>query len=122
MVVDYKGRYGEYIVQKLGDREELLGADVIVPHRMLENHVIERTGVKAYALFSEAAAIALNLSELSQPLIPLENSTRLRVTMGTPEPEPDEAVRGQFQWMTGLFGNMQSVIEQELAEGKISLT
>ena len=62
--------YGEYIIQKLGDHEELLGADVIVPHRMLKNHVIEQTGVKAYALFSEAAAQALRLSELSQPLIP----------------------------------------------------
>jgi hypothetical protein len=61
--------YGEYIVQKLGDREELLGTDVIVPHRMLKNQVIEQTGVKAYALFSEAAADALRLSELSQPLI-----------------------------------------------------
>jgi hypothetical protein len=47
--------YGDYIVQKLGDHEELLGADVIIPHRMLKNHVVEQTGVKAYALFSEAA-------------------------------------------------------------------
>ena len=62
--------YGEYLLQKLGEREELLGADVIVPHRMLKNQVIEKTGVRAYALFSEAAAQALNLSELSQPLIP----------------------------------------------------
>jgi hypothetical protein len=62
--------YGEYIVQKLGDREELLGADVIVPHRMLKNHVTDQTGVKAYALFSQAAEDALHLSELSQPLIP----------------------------------------------------
>ncbi len=62
--------YGEYIIQTLGDREELLGADVIVPHRMLKNTVIEKTGVKAYALFSEAAAGALRLAELSQPLIP----------------------------------------------------
>lgn len=61
--------YGESIVQKLGDREELLGADVIVPHRMLKNHVIEKTGIKAYALFREAAAEALHLSGLSQPLI-----------------------------------------------------
>jgi uncharacterized protein YndB with AHSA1/START domain len=43
---------------------------VIVPHRMLKNKVIEETGVKAYALFSEAAAQALNLADLSQPLIP----------------------------------------------------
>jgi hypothetical protein len=62
--------YGEYLVQKLGDREELLGADVIVPHRMLKNSVIEKTGIKAYALFSEAAAQSLQVSELSQPLIP----------------------------------------------------
>lgn len=61
--------YGEYIIQKLGDREELLGADVIVPHRMLKNTVIEKTGVKAYALFSEIAAATLRLEELSQPLI-----------------------------------------------------
>jgi hypothetical protein len=62
--------YGEYIIQKLGDREELLGADVIVPHRMSKNSVIEKTGVRAYALFSEAAAGTLRLAELSQPLIP----------------------------------------------------
>jgi Protein of unknown function (DUF2652) len=62
--------YGEYLVQKLGDREELLGADVIVPHRMLKNHVIEQTGIKSYALFSEAAAQALGLHNLCEPLTP----------------------------------------------------
>jgi len=62
--------YGEYLVQELGGREELLGPDVIVPHRMLKNTVIERTGVAAYALFSDAAARALGLSDLCAPLIP----------------------------------------------------
>jgi hypothetical protein len=61
--------YGEYLIQKLGDREELLGADVIVPHRMLKNHVIESTGVKAYALFSEGAAEQLGLDTLCGPLL-----------------------------------------------------
>ena len=61
--------YGEYAIQKLGDREELLGADVIVPHRMLKNHVIEQTGIESYALFSEAAAEASNLSQLAYPLV-----------------------------------------------------
>ncbi|MEJ2266422.1 MAG: DUF2652 domain-containing protein [Anaerolineales bacterium] len=61
--------YGEYAIQKLADREELLGADVIIPHRMLKNHVIEKTGIQSYALFSEAAAKALNLSELAYPLV-----------------------------------------------------
>ena len=62
--------YGEYVVQKLGDREELLGADVIVPHRMLKNNVIEQTGIESYALFSEAAAQASKLWELAYPLVP----------------------------------------------------
>ena len=246
--------YGEYIIQKLGDREELLGADVIVPHRMLKNHVIEQTGIKAYALFSEAAAKALHLSELSQPLIqhtetyehlgevqmevfdlqsvwksvqdrkrhfipkegawvsfevdvpyppalvweiintpsleaqmlmldaaertdkmggrireeaqfhcahgeshfyarmvdwrpfeyytirqraepfgnieyyqtrrliPSENGTRLLITMSSPQPAVSEEVRGQFQWMAGLFGNLQGVIDQAISEGKITLS
>lgn len=62
--------YGEYVIQKLGDREELLGADVIVPHRMLKNSVIEKTGIESYALFSEAAAAASELSRLAYPLVP----------------------------------------------------
>jgi hypothetical protein len=62
--------HGEYVVQKLGDYEELMGADVIVPHRMLKNHVIEETGIPCYALFSEEAAEALNLAELAEPLVP----------------------------------------------------
>jgi len=62
--------YGEYAIQKLGDREELLGTDVIVPHRMLKNNVIEKTGIQSYALFSEAATNALNLADLVYPLVP----------------------------------------------------
>ena len=66
--------YGEYLIQKLGDKEELIGADVIVPHRMLKNSVIEKTGVKAYAIFSEAAATKLDLKSLDVPLIPITES------------------------------------------------
>jgi hypothetical protein len=61
--------YGEYLIQKLGDREELLGADVIVPHRMLKNHVIEETGIKSYAIFSDVAAQRLNLPEYCEKLV-----------------------------------------------------
>ena len=61
--------YGEYLIQKLGDREELLGADVIVPHRMLKNHVIEQTGIKSYALFSEIAAQKLDLARYCENIL-----------------------------------------------------
>ncbi|HLO14597.1 MAG TPA: DUF2652 domain-containing protein [Anaerolineales bacterium] len=62
--------FGEYLIQKLGDREELLGADVIVPHRMLKNHVIEQTGIKSYALFSDVAARQLSLAGYCENLVP----------------------------------------------------
>jgi Protein of unknown function (DUF2652) len=61
--------HGEYVIQKLADHEELMGADVIIPHRMLKNHVIEETGIPCYALFSEEAADALHLTELAGPLV-----------------------------------------------------
>lgn len=66
--------YGSYLLQKMGDREELLGADVIVPHRMLKNRVIEEAGIKSYALFSMAAMEALRLPEFTSSLQPYSDS------------------------------------------------
>ncbi len=42
--------HGEAILQKVAGRQELLGSDVIVVHRLLKNEVVERTrdrGVRA---------------------------------------------------------------------------
>ena len=47
----------------------MLGADVIVPHRMLKNHVIEETGINSYALFSDVAAQKLSLFEYCEGLV-----------------------------------------------------
>jgi hypothetical protein len=66
--------HGEYVIQKLGDREELLGADVIIPHRMLKNQVVDKTNIKAYALFSDAAAAQLKLETICDPLIPYKET------------------------------------------------
>jgi len=60
--------YGNYIIQQLGDREELMDPDVIVTHRMLKNHVVEQTGIKSYWLFSESAMHALQLREFCDSL------------------------------------------------------
>ncbi len=66
--------YGTYVLQRMGDREELLGADVIIPHRMLKNRVVEETGIRAYALFTEAAAAALHLREFVDGLVDYTDS------------------------------------------------
>ena len=53
--------HGEAIVQKVAGRQELLGSDVIVVHRLLKNDVVERLGIKAYALLSQAAIDAAGI-------------------------------------------------------------
>ena len=45
--------FGVAIHQKVAGRQELLGSDVIVVHRMLKNEVVERLGIEAYALISQ---------------------------------------------------------------------
>jgi len=53
--------HGVAILQKVAGRQELLGSDVIVVHRLLKNDVVESLGIPAYALLSQtcidAAAI-----------------------------------------------------------------
>lgn len=62
--------HGSVIRHRIAGREELVGSDVIVAHRLLKNHVVERLQMEAYALFSapciEAMAvdpIALGMTE-----------------------------------------------------------
>jgi hypothetical protein len=57
---------GQAIRQQIAGSEELLGADVIVVHRLLKNDVVARTGRGAYALLSQAACDALAIEP--QPL------------------------------------------------------
>jgi len=53
--------HGEAIIQKVAGRQELLGSDVIVAHRLLKNGVVERLGIGAYALISQASIDASDL-------------------------------------------------------------
>ncbi len=45
--------HGPAIHQKVAGRQELLGSDVIVAHRLLKNEVVERLAMSAYALISQ---------------------------------------------------------------------
>ncbi|NIM94100.1 MAG: DUF2652 domain-containing protein [Anaerolineales bacterium] len=60
--------YGEYMEQKLGPYTELIGNDVNLVHRLLKNQVTEKTRIKAYALFTQAAIDALSIPELENSL------------------------------------------------------
>jgi uncharacterized protein YndB with AHSA1/START domain len=46
--------HGSVIRHRIAGHEELVGSDVIVAHRLLKNHVVERLGQPAYAMFSSS--------------------------------------------------------------------
>ena len=49
---------GVVIRQKVAGREELLGSDVIIVHRLLKNDIVETLGIAAYAALTEALTSA----------------------------------------------------------------
>jgi hypothetical protein len=53
--------HGEAIIQKVAGRQELMGSDVIVVHRLLKNEVVEQMGIEAYALISQACIDASDI-------------------------------------------------------------
>src|SRR5687768_7996941 len=53
--------FGEYVLQNVFGITELVGSDVNLTHRLLKNHVNEATGWKAYALFTEAGLMQMNV-------------------------------------------------------------
>jgi hypothetical protein len=53
--------HGDYIVQSIGTHIEVLGPDITVAHRLLKNTAASKIGSPAYALFTEAAEMALDV-------------------------------------------------------------
>jgi hypothetical protein len=53
--------HGDFATQNIGGRPELAGSDVNLAHRLLKNHVSEKTGWSAYALFSQPGLMQTGL-------------------------------------------------------------
>jgi hypothetical protein len=53
--------HGDYVAQSIAGREELLGPDINIVHRLLKNHVREVIGHRPYALVTDAAAVSLGI-------------------------------------------------------------
>lgn len=62
--------YGEFLIQTIGDYRELVGSEVIVAHRLTKNKVIAETGIKAYAVYTDAAVHGLGLEGVNDGWIP----------------------------------------------------
>lgn len=62
--------YGSFGIQRLGAHDELVGSDVNLIHRLLKNHVTEKSGCRAYALYTDAAIRQLGLEDISATMLP----------------------------------------------------
>ena len=56
---------GSFVVQQLTNRTHVAGPAVILAHRLLKNSVTERTGLRGYALMTDAALELLGLDSSS---------------------------------------------------------
>jgi len=66
--------YSSFALQKLGVHEEMVGTDVNAIHRLLKNTVTEKTGFRAYALYSDAAIRQLGLEDICTSMTPHEET------------------------------------------------
>jgi hypothetical protein len=62
--------HGVAVSQKMAGHSELVGSDVIVVHRLLKNDVVERLGMDAYALLSQACIDASELNPAALGMVP----------------------------------------------------
>ncbi|HAV78580.1 MAG TPA: hypothetical protein DCX53_14625 [Anaerolineae bacterium] len=53
--------YGSFMVQHVAGTQELVGSDVNLVHRLMKNHIFEKTGWNAYSLFTKHSMDSLNL-------------------------------------------------------------
>lgn len=62
---------GQYAAHVVAGREEVVGYDVILVHRLLKNQVAEAIGTRGYALLTMPAIEALGLHQFARGLTPL---------------------------------------------------
>jgi hypothetical protein len=60
--------YGTFGIQRISNYTELVGSDINLLHRLLKNTVTEATGIKAYALYTDAAIRMLDVGELVETM------------------------------------------------------
>ena len=62
--------YGSFGIQQLSAHPELVGSEVNLIHRLLKNQVTEKTGARAYALYTDAAIRQLAIGDISATFMP----------------------------------------------------
>jgi hypothetical protein len=71
--------HGEFVIQDVGSHHELLGNAVVLTHRLLENPIVESTGISAYTAYTHAALERLG-PDLAAEMTRSTSATRTSVT------------------------------------------
>ena len=66
--------FGTYVLQDMLTYRELVGSDVNLAHRLLKNHIVETTGITAYAAYSVASVEELGILQLCLAMRPHRES------------------------------------------------
>jgi len=66
--------FGTFVLQDMLTYRELVGSDVNLAHRLLKNHIVETTGITAYAAYSVASVEELGILELCLAMRPHRES------------------------------------------------
>jgi hypothetical protein len=61
--------HGLVVVQKVANRQELVGSDVILTHRLLKNDVVDKLGLSSYALITEQCIAVSDISPAELEMI-----------------------------------------------------
>jgi len=64
----FVAHHGLFVVDRLYGTDELTGADVIVVHRLLKNGVTDETGLRGYALLTQACVAAAGIEPGAQQM------------------------------------------------------
>src|SRR5204862_1410622 len=62
LALKFVAHHGEWVVREIAGSRELVGTDVVRVHRLLKNSVAEDTGVRAYALLTDALVGAAGIA------------------------------------------------------------
>jgi hypothetical protein len=60
--------YGSFMLEPIHTYIELVGSDVILLHRLTKNSVVEKTGIKAYVLYTQVAVDELGIDEFAESM------------------------------------------------------
>ncbi len=66
--------FGTFGIQQISNLDELVGSDINLLHRLLKNTFTEKTGFRAYALYTDAAIQQLDVQDLAEAMTPHEEA------------------------------------------------